>query len=78
MRKAVGIRAADLATWLDVSPETISHWETGKHAPDVVTRSTIASIVLDTFRGETATLDRLRVQGKPEGTRKVRLGRDAA
>jgi putative zinc finger/helix-turn-helix YgiT family protein len=78
MRKAVGIRAADLATWLDVSPETISHWETGKHAPDVVTRSTIAAIVLDTLRGESATLDRLRAQGKPEGTRKVRLGRDAA
>lgn len=78
MRKAVGIRAADLAIWLDVSPETISHWENGKHTPDVVTRSTIASIVLDTLRGASATLDRLRAQGKPEGTRRVRLGRHAA
>lgn len=32
---------------------------------------------VDTLRGESATLDRLRAQGKPEGTRKVRLGRDA-
>jgi putative zinc finger/helix-turn-helix YgiT family protein len=78
MRKAAGIRAADLASWLDVTPETISHWETGKHAPDVVTRSTIASIVLDTLRGESSTRDRLHAQGHPEGTRNVRLGRDAA
>ena len=78
MRKAVGLRATELAAWLDVTPETISHWETGKHAPDVVTRSTIASIVLDTLRGESATRDRLQAQGKPEGTRKVRLDRDAA
>jgi len=78
MRKAAGIRAADLAVWLDVTPETVSHWETGKHAPDVVTRSTIASIVLDTLRGESSTRDRLQVQGKPEATRKVRLNRDAA
>jgi putative zinc finger/helix-turn-helix YgiT family protein len=78
MRKAVGIRATELAAWLHVTPETISHWETGKHAPDVVTRSTIASIVLDTLRGESATRDRLRVQGEPEGTRKVRLDLDAA
>jgi putative zinc finger/helix-turn-helix YgiT family protein len=78
MRKAVGIRAVDLAAWLSVTPETISHWETGKHAPDVVTRSTIASIVLDTLSGESATRDRLQVQGTPEKTRKVRLNRDAA
>jgi DNA-binding XRE family transcriptional regulator len=78
MRKAAGIRAADLASWLAVTPETISHWETGKHAPDVVTRSTIASIVLDTLRGESSTRDRLHAQGHPEGTRNVRLGRDAA
>ena len=78
MRKAAGIRAADLASWLDVTPETISHWETGKHAPDVVTRSAIASIVLDTLRGESFTRDRLHAQGHPEGTRKVRLSRDAA
>lgn len=78
MRKAAGIRAADLASWLDVTPETISHWETGKHAPDVVARSTIASIVLDTLRGERITRDRLYAQGHPEGSRKVRLGCDAA
>lgn len=78
MRKAAGIRAADLAIWLDVTPETVSHWETGKHPPDVVTRATIAAIVLDALRGESATRDRLRVQGQPEKTTKVRLGRDAA
>jgi len=78
MRKAAGIRAADLASWLGVTPETVSHWETGKHAPDVVMRSVIARIVVDTLRGESVTRDFLQVQGKPEGTRKVRLDRDAA
>jgi len=78
MRKAVGIRAAELAAWLGVTPETVSHWETGKHAPDVVTRSTIAGLVLDALRGETATRDRLQVHAKPAATRRVKLGRDAA
>ncbi|HKO91399.1 MAG TPA: type II TA system antitoxin MqsA family protein [Polyangiaceae bacterium] len=78
MRKAAGIRAADLAAWLGVTPETMSHWETGKHAPDVVTRSTIAAIVVDTLRGESTTRDRLQIQSKPEAVRKVRLPRDAA
>jgi DNA-binding transcriptional regulator YiaG len=75
MRKAAGIRARDLATWLDVSAETVSHWETGKHTPDVITRSMIASIVLDAISGATTTRDRLQAQGNPEKTTTVRLNR---
>jgi putative zinc finger/helix-turn-helix YgiT family protein len=78
MRKAVGIRAADLAAWLGVTPETVSHWETGKHGPDVPVRGAIAAIVLDTLRRETTTRDRLRVQEKPDDVRKVRLDVRAA
>ena len=32
MRKAIGMRAAELAELLDVTPETVSHWETGKYS----------------------------------------------
>ena len=78
MRKAVGIRAADLAVWLGVTPETVSHWETGKHAPDVPVRGAIAAIVLDTLSRETTTRDRLRAQGKPDDARKVHLDVRAA
>jgi len=78
MRKAVGIRAADLAALLDVTPETISHWETGKHAPDVARRATIAALVLDALQGETTTRDRLHAQEKPDEQRKVRLNVRAA
>lgn len=73
MRKAAGIRASDLASWLDVSAETVSHWETGKHTPDVITRSVIASIVLDAISGATTTRDRLQSQKNPDKTTTVRL-----
>lgn len=73
MRKAAGIRARDLATWLNVSPETVSHWETGKHTPDVVARGVIASIVLDAISGATTTRDRLQAQGNPDKMTTVRL-----
>jgi DNA-binding XRE family transcriptional regulator len=76
MRKAAGIRASDLAAWLSVTPETVSHWETGKHTPDVITRGVIASIVLDALRGQTVTRDRLKAQRNPESATTVRL--DAA
>lgn len=73
MRKAVGIRAADLAALLDVTPETVSHWETGKHAAELAVRSEIAAIVLETLRRPTTAVERLRAQGKPAPAGKVRL-----
>lgn len=77
MRKAVGIRAADLASLLGVTPETVSHWETGKHAADLAVRSEIAAIVLETLSRPTNARSRLQAQGHPDTTRKVRLGRAA-
>jgi putative zinc finger/helix-turn-helix YgiT family protein len=78
IRKAAGIRAADLAEWLGVTPETVSHWETGRHPPDVASRATIAAIVLDALQGRTTMRDRLLAQKKPDTLRKVRLGSRAA
>jgi putative zinc finger/helix-turn-helix YgiT family protein len=77
MRKAAGIRAADLAAWIGVTPETVSHWETGKTAPDVASRAAIASIVLDLLDRRTTMRDRLAAHAKPDSKRKVRLVRAA-
>jgi putative zinc finger/helix-turn-helix YgiT family protein len=47
MRKALGMRAADLAEMLDVTPETLSRWETGKLPMGRTSWLTLSSLVLD-------------------------------
>jgi putative zinc finger/helix-turn-helix YgiT family protein len=70
MRKALGVRAVDLAELLDVTPETISRWETGKLAMARTAWVTLSSLVLD-FDG---TQERLRaVREPPKSARVVRL-----
>lgn len=71
MRKAVGFRAVDLAALLGVTPETISHWEVGKHKPDMCTRQTLGALVLDHVEQKTATADRLRALRRPPTSRRV-------
>lgn len=71
MRKAAGLRAADLAELLAVSAEAVSHWETGKHRPDLGTLATIAALALDRIDGRTTTRDRLRALSKPTGAPKA-------
>lgn len=78
MRKAAGLRAVDLAELLDVAPETVSHWETGKHAPDRSTLATVAALALDALDGATTTRDRLRALRERPPLAKVRLELPAA
>lgn len=59
MRNALGLRAADLARLLDVTPETISHWETGKARPNRAAFAAIGALVQDAFDGRRTTRDRL-------------------
>ncbi|HET7754758.1 MAG TPA: helix-turn-helix domain-containing protein [Anaeromyxobacteraceae bacterium] len=59
MRKALGLRAIDLAQLLDVTPETISHWETGKALPTRAAFATVAAMVEEAVEGRTVTRDRL-------------------
>lgn len=61
-RKAVGLRAEDLASLLGVARETISRWETGKHPIDSAALAVLALIVKDAVQGSTATLDALRAR----------------
>jgi putative zinc finger/helix-turn-helix YgiT family protein len=67
LRKALGLRAADLALLLDVTPETISHWETGRAAPARTAFVVLAAIVNEAMDGGSATHHRLAVlaQGRP-------------
>lgn len=70
MRKALGVRGADLAELLDVPPETLSRWETGKLAMARTAWLTLSSLVLD-FDG---TQERLRaVREPPKSSRVVRI-----
>jgi putative zinc finger/helix-turn-helix YgiT family protein len=61
MRKALHLRAADLARLLDLTPETISHWETGKCRPNRAAFVTLAALIQDAIDGRTTTRDRLAV-----------------
>ncbi len=61
MRKALGLRAADLARLLDVTPETISHWETDRAAPARAAFVALAAMVEESLDGRTTSRDRLAV-----------------
>lgn len=65
MRKAMGMRAVDLAELLDVAPETLSRWENEQREVDLGTLMTVGSLVLDAARGASATLDRLKALRSP-------------
>jgi DNA-binding transcriptional regulator YiaG len=59
LRQALALRAAELARLLDVTPETISHWETGKSTPARGAFVVLAALAQDALDGRTVTRDRL-------------------
>lgn len=66
MRKALGMRAVELAELLDVTPETVSRWEHGRQPIDRGAAALLSAMVLDRLEGRTTTLDRLKALLKPE------------
>lgn len=60
LRKALGLKATELASLLGVTPETISRWENGRNEADRAVWATLDLLVDDRRAGRTATLDRLR------------------
>jgi len=50
LRKATGLKAAEAAALLDVSPETWSAWETGKRSIPVATWTVLSTLVLEPER----------------------------
>lgn len=74
VRKALGLRAAELGELLDVSAETVSRWENGHRAAERSVWNTLADLAADKLGGRTITIERLRAPGKPRIPRQpVRL-----
>jgi len=66
IRKAVGLRATDLAELLHVTKETVSRWETNKVPIDHPARALLAMMLADRAAGGTSTQDVLRAMGAPK------------
>ena len=74
MRKALGMRAMDLADLLGITPETVSRWENGQRLVDRSAWIALGSMVLEKARRSTATVQRLRTfKNPPAGTRSIRI-----
>jgi DNA-binding transcriptional regulator YiaG len=65
MRRALGMKALELAELLDVSPETVSRWEHGKLPLERGPVALLTAMVLDRVADTTTTVDRLRALRKP-------------
>ncbi len=78
IRKALGLRAADLAKLLDVSAETISRWENSHRAAERSVWNTLADLVSDRLQGTKTTLDRLTAPKARIPRQPVRLALRAA
>jgi putative zinc finger/helix-turn-helix YgiT family protein len=65
MRKALGLKAAELAELLDVTPETVSRWETGKQSLEHRAMAVLGSLVIERAEGRTAVLETLRALNEP-------------
>jgi transcriptional regulator with XRE-family HTH domain len=60
MRKALGLRAVDLAELLNVNAATVSRWENGKVAVDRAALATLAAAASERLDDRDSTLARLR------------------
>jgi DNA-binding transcriptional regulator YiaG len=60
LRKALGLKATELANLLGVTAETISRWENGHNEADRAVWATLDLLVDDHYAGRATTIDRLR------------------
>jgi DNA-binding XRE family transcriptional regulator len=66
MRRALGLKAVELAELLDVTHETVSRWEHGHQPVERRAVALLSAMVLDRLEGQTTTLDRLKTLLKPK------------
>jgi len=64
LRKSIGMRAADLASLLSVTPETVSRWENDQRAVDSNAWVLTGSLVLERYGRNMSTLSRLEALQK--------------
>lgn len=65
MRKALGMRAIDLAKLLDVTPETVSRWERGALPVEQRAFALLGTLVCERAEGRDDTFERLRALVEP-------------
>ena len=65
LRHALRLQGAGIAKLLEVTPETISRWETGKYEVDRFAWVLLAEMVLDEVAGRNTTRDRLEALHHP-------------
>ena len=73
MRKALGMKATELAEVMNVAPETISRWENAQREVDWPEFLVLGCLVDDKLAGRTTVLSRARALAEPQPTRYVRL-----
>jgi len=64
-RKALGMRAAELAVLVGRSAETIADWESGRGDADVCVVALLGALLVDRLPARDSTLDRLRALQGP-------------
>ncbi len=73
MRKALGMRAVDLAELLGVAAETISRWERGERPVDRAALTVVGALVADKLEKRTTTMDLLKAQQEPQAVVGLKL-----
>lgn len=73
LRKTAGLSGKALAELLNVSAESVSHWETGKHAIPRATWATVGALALERVAGRVDMLGCLGACAEPRREREVRL-----
>ena len=78
MRKALGMKAAEIASAFNVAPETVSRWETGQREVDWPEFMLLGFLVDDKLAGRTTTLSRLQALAEPAQAGRITIPFKAA
>lgn len=73
IRKALGMKAAELARIMNVAPETVSRWETAQRDVDWPEFMLLGFLVDDKLAGRSTVLARAQALAEPQAARLVRL-----
>lgn len=71
MRRALGLTGEQLASMLEVRPETLSRWEHGKRDVDRNAWLTASALILDEIEGKPRTRERIEAISHPSRVKQV-------
>ena len=73
IRKALGMKATELARVMNVAAETVSRWETAQREVDWPEFMLLGFLVDDKLAGRSTVLARAKALAKPQAAQRVRL-----